>query len=34
VKIAHDVKVVEADHKAAKLIRIRAEVKGSHRREP
>ena len=29
VKIAHDVKVVEADHKAAKLIRIRAEVKGS-----
>ncbi len=28
VKIAHDVKVVEADHKAAKLIRIRVEVKG------
>jgi len=28
VKIAHDVKVVEADHKAAKMIRIRAEVKG------
>jgi lipoate-protein ligase A len=28
VKIAHDVKVVEADHKAAKLIRIRAEVNG------
>ena len=28
VKIAHEVKVVEADHKAAKLIRIRAEVKG------
>ena len=28
VKIAHEVKVVEADHKAGKLIRIRAEVKG------
>jgi lipoate-protein ligase A len=28
VKIAHDVKVVEADHKASKLIRVRAEVKG------
>jgi hypothetical protein len=28
VKIAHDVKVVEADHKAGKLIRIRAEVRG------
>ncbi len=28
VKIAHDVKVVEADHKAGKLIRVRAEVKG------
>jgi len=26
VKIAHDVKVVEADHKASKLIRIRAET--------
>ncbi|MCK4399629.1 hypothetical protein KAV46_01480 [Candidatus Bathyarchaeota archaeon] len=29
VKIAHDVKVVEADHKVAKLFRIRAEVKGN-----
>jgi lipoate-protein ligase A len=29
VKIAHDVKVVEADHKAGKLIRLRAEVKGT-----
>jgi lipoate-protein ligase A len=28
VKIAHDVKVVEADHKASKLIRVRAELKG------
>jgi hypothetical protein len=28
VKIAHEVKVVEADHKAGKLIRIRAETKG------
>jgi len=28
VKIAGDVKVVEADHKARKLIRVRAEVKG------
>jgi lipoate-protein ligase A len=28
VKIAHDVKVVEADHKAGKLIRVRAELKG------
>lgn len=28
VKIAHDVKVVEADHKAGKLIRVRAEVRG------
>jgi lipoate-protein ligase A len=28
VKIAHDVKVVEADHKAKKLIRIRAEIMG------
>jgi lipoate-protein ligase A len=27
VKIAHDVKVVEADHKASKLIRVRAELK-------
>jgi len=29
VKIAHDVKIVEADHKAGKLIRLRAEVKGT-----
>jgi len=29
VKIAHEVKVVEADHKAGKLIRLRAEVKGT-----
>jgi len=29
VKIAHDVKMVEADHKAGKLIRVRAEVLGS-----
>jgi len=29
VKIAHDVKVVEADHKAGKLIRLRAEVMGA-----
>ncbi len=28
VKIAGDVKVIEADHKARKLIRVRAEVKG------
>jgi lipoate-protein ligase A len=28
VKIAHDVKVVEVDHKAGKLIRIRAETHG------
>jgi len=28
VKIAHEIKVVEADHKAGKLIRVRAEVKG------
>ncbi len=28
VKIAHDVKMVEADHKAKKLIRIRAEMMG------
>jgi lipoate-protein ligase A len=28
VKIAHDVKMVEADHKATKLIRIRAEMMG------
>lgn len=28
VKIAHEVKVIESDHKAGKLIRIRAEVKG------
>jgi len=28
VKIAHDVKVVEADHKAGKLIRVRAEMMG------
>ena len=28
VKIAHDVKVVEVDHKAGKLIRLRAEVEG------
>jgi lipoate-protein ligase A len=28
VKIAHDIKVVEADYKAGKLIRVRAEVKG------
>jgi lipoate-protein ligase A len=28
VKIAHEVKVVESDHKAGKLIRVRAEVKG------
>ena len=28
VKIAHDVKVVEADHKARKMIRVRAEVMG------
>ena len=28
VKIAHEVKVIEADHKAGKLIRVRAEVKG------
>jgi len=29
VKIAHDVKMVEADHKAGKLIRVRAEMVGS-----
>ena len=29
VKIAHDVKIVEADHKAGKLIRVRAEMVGS-----
>jgi len=29
VKIAHDVKMVEADHKAGKLIRVRAEVVGN-----
>jgi len=29
VKIAHEVKVIEADHKAGKLIRLRAEVKGA-----
>ncbi|RLI03616.1 hypothetical protein DRO31_01275, partial [Candidatus Bathyarchaeota archaeon] len=29
VKIAHEVKVIESDHKAGKLIRIRAEVKGT-----
>jgi lipoate-protein ligase A len=29
VKIAHDIKVMEADHKAGKLIRLRAEVKGT-----
>ena len=29
VKIAHDVKFVEVDHKAGKLIRVRAEVLGS-----
>jgi len=29
VKIAHEVKVVEADHKVRKLIRLRAEVKGT-----
>jgi lipoate-protein ligase A len=29
VKIAHEVKIVEADHKAGKLIRLRAEVKGT-----
>ena len=28
MKIAHDVKMVEADHKAKKLIRIRAEMMG------
>jgi lipoate---protein ligase len=28
VKIAHEVKIIEADHKASKLIRIRAETKG------
>jgi lipoate-protein ligase A len=28
VKIAHDVKVVEVDHKARKLIRVRAETRG------
>jgi len=28
VKIAHEIKVVEADHKAGKLIRVRAETKG------
>ncbi|MGD2201136.1 MAG: hypothetical protein PVJ38_05865 [Candidatus Bathyarchaeota archaeon] len=28
VKIAHDIKVVEADHKARKLIRVRAEMRG------
>jgi lipoate-protein ligase A len=28
VKIAHEVKVVESDHKAGKLIRVRAEMKG------
>ncbi|UCH57260.1 MAG: hypothetical protein JSV18_08000, partial [Candidatus Bathyarchaeota archaeon] len=28
VKIAHDVRFVEADHKAQKLIRVRAEMKG------
>ena len=29
IKIAHDVKMVEADHKAGKLIRVRAEMVGS-----
>ena len=28
VKIAHEVKFIEADHKAGKLIRVRAEMKG------
>jgi lipoate-protein ligase A len=28
VKIAHEVKVIEADHKAGKLIRVRAETRG------
>ncbi len=28
VKIAHEVKVIEADHKTGKLIRVRAEMKG------
>jgi lipoate---protein ligase len=28
VKIAHEVKIIETDHKAGKLIRIRAETKG------
>jgi lipoate---protein ligase len=28
VKIAHEVKVIEVDHKAGKLIRVRAEMKG------
>jgi hypothetical protein len=31
VKIAHNVKVVEADPKAGKLIRLRAELKGGLR---
>jgi len=29
IKIAHEVKVIESDHKAGKLIRIRAETKGT-----
>jgi lipoate---protein ligase len=29
VKIAHEVKVVEVDHKAGKLIRVRAEINGN-----
>jgi hypothetical protein len=28
VKIAHEVKVVEVDHKAGKLLRLRAEIQG------
>jgi lipoate-protein ligase A len=28
VKIAHEVKIIEADHKAGKLIRVRAETRG------
>jgi lipoate---protein ligase len=28
VKIAHEIKVIESDHKAGKLIRVRAETKG------
>jgi lipoate-protein ligase A len=29
VKIAHEVKVIESDHKAGKLIRVRAETQGT-----